>query len=146
MSLVIGTNSWATRAEADAYLTDRIGATDWFTLEDTPVNPGEDSKDSYLISAYQWLIGAPQLTISAASTDANVKKAQIEAALFLIEHYLELNERRAAISTGVTRFKYSKREEDLNANNLSIPDYILGMIESYTIINTTAVLLGEYDV
>lgn len=144
MSLVVGTNSWANRAEADAYLTDRIDATDWFALNDTPANPGEVSKDSYLISSYYWI--NTYVTIAATSTDDNVKNAQIEAALFLLGHYDELNERSAAMATGVAEFKYSRRSEVLNINQLSLPPHILGMLKDYAIGNSTIQLKGEYDV
>ncbi|GAF85062.1 unnamed protein product [marine sediment metagenome] len=145
MALVVGTNSWATLVEADLYLTDRIHAEVWFTLLDTPANPGEESKESYLISAFYWLSGSPQLEIPASSTAANVKIAQIEGAFFLQEHYEALNERRAAIATGLDSFRYSKRMENLSASDLKIPDYILGMLGEFGTMNTTAILLGEYD-
>lgn len=146
MALVVGTNSWATRVEADAYLTDRISTEDWFMLEDTPPNPGEESKESYLVSAFRWFQGSAELTIPASSTDDNVKNAQIEGALFLMEHYMELNERRAAMATGVAEFAYSKRRERLEPSQIKIPDYIVGMILNFVSMNTTAVLLGEYDI
>jgi hypothetical protein len=145
MALVVGTNSWSTRAEADAYLTDRIGATDWFGLADVPANPGEDSKDSFLISAFHWLQGSPELDIPSSASDDGVKNAQIEAALFLYSHYSDLDERRAAISMGVSSFAYSKRREIFDPSQLTIPAYILGMVSEYAKMNTTALLLGEYD-
>ena len=143
MALVVGTNSWVTVVEADAYLSYRISAEDWFTLADTPATPGADAKDSMLISAYMWITA--YRSISATSTDDNVKNAQIEAALFLSEHYDEVNDRRAAIATGVREFKYSRRREFLDYRVAGLPAYIQSMLRDYGTKNTTVVLKGQYD-
>lgn len=148
MSLVVGTNSWTTVSEADTYLTNKINAADWFdnTLIPETDDPGEISKESLLVSAYNWLFSAPELSLPVSTTtDENVKKAQIEAAWFLYKHDDALDERRAAIYTGVTSFKLSKRSENLDINNLIIPSYIMGYLRGYGVQNTTALLLGEYD-
>jgi len=145
MSLVVGTNSWASVAEADTYLTDRINATEWFSLNVSPATPGAVAKESLLVSAYYWLSGSPELEIPASVTDTDVKNAQIESAWFLYEHYTELNERRAAMYTGVESFKLSKKSENLNIDNLQIPSYIMGMLRLYGVRNDTALLAGEYD-
>jgi hypothetical protein len=145
MSLVVGTNSWASVAEADTYLTDRINTTEWFQTAPTG-SPGEVSKESLLVSAFYWLTGSPELELSATLTDTSVKNAQTEAAFFLLEHYDELNERRAAMYTGVDSWKLSKKSENYDINQLQIPSYILGMLRDYAIMNTTVDLKGEYDV
>lgn len=146
MAIVVGTSSWATVAEADAYLTDRINADEWFALPDPPANPGEVSKDSLLISAFRWLMSAPQLSLSASLSSDDIKNAQIEAAWFLYEHHSALNERRAAIFTGVEEFGLSRRKEKLNITNLRIPDFIIGSLGAYNTENVTVTLLGEYDI
>lgn len=146
MALVVGANSWATVAEANDYLGDRIGATDWFELKNTPDNPGDSSsKESFLVSAYYWLTGSPDLSLPASLTATNVKNAQIEAALFLLEHYGSLNEHRALLNQGVTSFTFSKRSESLDKANLGVPGYILGMIPEYSSRHAFAQLKGEYD-
>lgn len=145
MALVVGTNSWASVAEADALLTDRIDAETWFALADVGAAPGERSKEALLVSAFHWLSGSPQLSISSSVTDANVKNAQIEAAWFLQEYYEEMKDRRAALATGVETLRMSRRTERLNIRNLGIPGYILGMLGSYQVSNTTVTLRGEYD-
>lgn len=146
MALVVGTNSWVTVAEADIYLTDRIGSTEWFGLLDLPSNPGEDAKETMLISAFYWLIGSPELNLTPSLSATNVKNAQIEAALFLLEHYDELNERRAFISAGGESFKLSKRSEDLNLKNLKIPPQIAGLIPEYGINHAIVDFKGGYDI
>ena len=145
MALGVGQNSWTTIQEANDYLTDRIGAEAWFELSDSE-DPGVSSKTSFLVSAYQWLIGSPQLDLSAGLADANIKKAQIEAALFLLDHYSALNERRAALATGVTEFKLSRKSEKLDINNLTIPVHIMGFLGTYSSQNAVALLKGQYDV
>ena len=145
MSLIVGTNSWSTIAEADAYLTDRINASAWFLLSDQD-DPGELSKESLLVSSFYWLFGAPDLEISKSSSDSNVKNAQIEAALWLLTYSEQLEERRAAMFSGLSSFRYSKRSENFNPSLLKIPPHITGLLSEYLNSNGTALLLGEYDV
>lgn len=145
MPLIVGTNSWVTVAEADTYLTDRLGAGNWFT---TPNNdqPGITSRKVLLVSAFRWLIASPLLTLTAGSTDDNVKNAQIEAALFLLEHYTELDERRTLQATGVKEIQISRRTEIFDYTQLAIPDHILGYLTEYlTGANTVFQLKGHYD-
>ena len=144
MGLIVGQNSWVTISEADSYLTIRISATNWFDLNDS-ANPGEVSKTTLLVTAFFWLMNSPQLGLTSSLTDDSIKNAQIEAALFLLEHYDALNERRAAMFTGVEDFKLSKRSEKLNIENLQIPDFIIGTLGLYITENTTVTLLGHYD-
>ncbi len=143
--LVVSQNSWASITEADSYLSDKIDTSEWFGLSNTG-SPGTVYKGSLLISAFYWLIGAPELSLTATLTDTNVKNAQIEAAWYLYEHYPELNERRAAIYSGLTSFKLSKRTENFEIKNIQIPAFIMGILKDYGAKNTTALLLGEYDV
>lgn len=143
MELTVGQNSWANITEADAYLDSRIEAEEWFTLSDSGVSGGI-FKDSLLISSFYWLLGSNQLNLSVNLTGSIIKNAQIEGALFLLEHYAALNARRSAIGTGVESFKLSKRSEKLG--KISIPDHILGMLVSYRVLNSIVELKGEYDV
>ena len=144
MALIVGQNSWCTVPEADTYLTEKIESEVWFELSSVGT-PGQTSKQSLLISAFYWLYLAPGLNLSLTLTDVNVLNAQIEAALFLMEHYTELNERRGAIHSGLTAFTLSQKEERLKKVQINIPDYIMGMLRDYSIVNTFALLKGEYD-
>ncbi len=144
MALTIGANSWASVAEADTFLADRIDAEAWFLLAASGA-AGVRTKESLLVSAFHWLTGSPQLSMPGSSTDDNVKNAQIEAAWFLQEYYEEMKDRRAALATGVESLRMSRRTENLSIRNLGIPGYILGMLASYQVSNTTATLKGEYD-
>lgn len=147
MGLVVGTNSYASLAEADAYLTDRIGATGWFALSDTPSAPGEDSKESMLVSAYYWLTGSSMLDLPATSSSPAIKNAQIEAALYLSEFYLGMKNRRAKIAQGVESFRLGDRQESLSSSPSEIPDHILGLISEFSLLGGGVFnLKGEYDV
>lgn len=128
MAVTVGLNSWVTIAEADAYLTSRAGAAEWFALDDSPVNPGEDSKETFLITAFYWLLDDPGFGLSAALTDDYVKRAQIEAALFLSKYREDFENREAKQAGGVERFKNSKWEEDLGL--VSKPQVVLNILGS----------------
>ena len=147
MSIVVGQNSWVTLAEADTYFTDRIGTSSWFSLTDTPSTPGADSKEGYLITAFNILIGSPDVSLSPSLTDDNVKKAQMEFALFLVQHYTEFDERSAAQSTGVSEFQYSKRKEkfDNPGDGVKLPYTVIGLLSLYSTANVIVNLKGQYD-
>ena len=143
MVLVVGQNSWASVSEADTYLTDRIYAETWFDL-DSSGEPGVVTKESLLVSSFNWLLGNSSFSLSSALTDDNVKKAQIEGGLFLLNHYVELDERRAAKASGVTEFKMSQKMEKLEGD-ITVPSIISDLLSSYKQGNF-ATMLGAYDV
>ena len=144
MALTVGQNSWASVAEADAYLGDRIGAADWFSLPVSPVAPGENAKESMLVSAFYWLSNS--YSLPATLTNINVKNAQIEGALFLLDNYAEYEARRAAIASGVTDFRISKRAETFDPNSFSIPSNIDDMLSDYSSLGGVNIeFKGAYD-
>lgn len=114
MALVVGTNSWVSVAEADTYFTNRVGASDWFDLDEPPATPGADSKDTFLISAFYWLFDDQGFNLPQVSDDPIIKRAQEEAALFLMKYSLDYENRQAQSASGIARFKNSKWEEDLS--------------------------------
>jgi hypothetical protein len=111
MALTVGVNSWVTVAEADTYLADKWGASDWATL----TNP---QKESLLISAYRWIQSKMDYSISPASTSAAVKAAQIELAWYIYNYWAEHEKRDALYSQGVRNFKISKWAEKLEQSKL----------------------------
>lgn len=111
MGLTIGINSWVTVAEADSYLTDKWGADNWSSLTNT-------QKLQALITAYYWIQSLADYNISATSTEANIKNAQIELAFYISENYAEHNKRRNLYSQGVRSFKISKWSEKLDKSKL----------------------------
>jgi len=144
MALSVGQNSWATIAEGDTYLTDRIDASSWFDLGDTG-SPGALSKTALLVSSFHWLIGDGSLLLAPTLTDANVKNAQIEGALFLMKYSAELQAKRAFLSFGGKTFRMSKRWESFDLRGLTIPVHIMGLLRDYQGVNQTVELRGHYD-
>jgi len=111
--IVVGTNSWVTEAEANTYFEARIKAGDYWT------NSASDNKPA-LVTAYRWL-NAGQFTFPAASTQ-NMKDAQCEMALFLLQHQPDLDLRmglqaQGVIAAGVVKERY----KDDNTIEMPVP-------------------------
>ena len=117
LTLTVGTNTFVTLAEANAYLEGKFGAwTTWNGLSDTV-------KKQCLISAFRWLV---RLGVSASSVAQIVKDAQCELAWWLYQNYEAYEEREALYASGVREFKLGKWSEELTA--ASIPEFIKDMI------------------
>lgn len=140
MALVVGTNSWITVAEADAYLQYNMGAEDWFKLVVTG-EKGSITKESVLVTAFNEITASPLVSVAANSTDARVKNAQAEMTLFLLKYYDELYGRRASIASGLSSFSYSERREDFNmrdgGGSPTLPSNVLGLLNDYQQSNLT---------
>lgn len=106
MSITVGTDSWVTLAEADTYFESHIASDPWDALSDT-------NKEKYLKTAYRWIYYDSAFPVPAASTETAVKYGQCEAALFLISYYTDWSKHDALLASGVKKFKYGKRSEDL---------------------------------
>lgn len=107
MALTVGTNSWVTVADADAYFLTKWGATAiWAALS-------EAQKESLLISAYNWIQQQSKFSIAASETAEIVKQAQYETAWFMYNYYAEYQKRNALYSSGVRDFKIDSFEEEL---------------------------------
>lgn len=144
MSIIVGTNSWVTIAEADTYLTTKVGSQEWFTLDDEPSDPGEESKESWLVSAYNYLINNCGYSIPSDSTDQNVKYAQIEFAYYLLRYSEEFEDRANSIAMGVTEFKASKWSEKYKGGSsssgegyISLPPAVRNYLCAYDGLNQT---------
>lgn len=140
MALVIGTDSWATLVEADAYLTNKVGTSEWFSLTDTPATPGAESKESFMIMAYNQLLTKVGYDIPSDSTDENVKKGQIEFAYYLLTSGDEYNQRVDLQSQGVTEFKLSKWSEKYSEEsilNQPLPSIVANFLSDYIRYNMT---------
>jgi hypothetical protein len=128
MAIVVGANSWTTISEANAYLTDRIDAANWFLLSDES-DPGSESKTSLLVTAFNILYGNQDLNIPISSDDDLVKNAQCEFALFLLLNKEDYFKRIAMTACGIEEFTRSKWSEKLIA--VSVPYNIFGMLINY---------------
>ena len=116
MALVVGTNSWVTLVEADAYFADHPKSSPWDVLDDP-------TKEQYLILSFNWIVNDPAFTAVPSTVDQNVKNGQCEGALFLINYYDDYTKRDALIATGVQSFTYSKWSETLG--EVSKPQWVV---------------------
>jgi len=126
MALTVGTNSFVTVLEADAYLAEKYGiGTDWTALLIA-------EKEQALITAYRWIMSLSDYSISPTSTAIKVKEAQIELAIYIVRDYSEYLKRRSLYSQGVRNFKISKWSETLKKAGLPFEvenllfDYLTG--------------------
>ena len=102
MAITVGTNSWVTEAEANAFMDNRFGSVDYWTA-------GVATNQAALITAYNWL-QAGRYTFPATSTQ-DMKDAQCEMALFLMQHQPDLDLRmglqaQGVVAAGVVKEKY----------------------------------------
>lgn len=134
MALVVGTNSWVSVAEADTYLADTPGATDWFDLVDeVGLKKGEESKASYLILSFRTLTTHTDLIgLSPSITDDNVKYAQIEFALYLLRYREDLEQRGLLIDSGVKEFDVGEWREIFFERGGSVPSRVLSLLNDYS--------------
>jgi len=128
MSITIGTNSWVTEAAANTYFTSRYGADDYWT-DDAASNPAA------LITAYLWLQADANYTFATytptSTIPQNLKDAQCEYALFIIQHQPDIDLRMGlqaqfVVEAGVVKEKYAP-----DHLSLPIPPTVLNLLESY---------------
>ena len=122
--IVVGTNSWVTETEANTYFEARVTASDYW------VNLATINKPA-LITAYKWL-NAGKYTFPATPTQ-NMKDAQCEMALFLIQHQPDLDLRmglqvQGVIQAGVVKERY--RED--NTIELPMPPIVQTLLQEYS--------------
>ena len=122
-SITVGTNSWVTEAEANSYYEARIHGDDYWT------NGASDNIPS-LITAYKWL-NAGRWTFPTTVTQP-IKDAQLEMALFLLQHqpYLDLRmglHVQGVIAAGVVKEKYKND----NYIEMPVPPIVEKLLENY---------------
>jgi len=122
--IVIGTNSWVTEVEANTYFEARVTASDYWTDGATINKPA-------LVTAYKWL-NAGGYTFPTTPTQ-NMKDAQCEMALFLIQHQPDLDLRmglqvQGVIAAGVVKERY--RED--NTIELPVPPIVQTLLQEYS--------------
>jgi hypothetical protein len=122
MALVVGTNSWVTVAEADAYLAEKFGADAWTSLANS-------IKEQCLITAYRWINSLSQYLISSV-TDP-LKYAQIELAWYIYNYYDSHQEREALFAQGVEDFTLSKWKEKLKG--VRLPKNVEDLLEDFDV-------------
>ena len=84
--------------------------------------------------------------MSAQDTCAtSLLKSYAEARLAMLRQHLKRRDRMGAISSGVTEFEYSKRQERLDINTMVIPIHIRGLLAEFGKSSAFILLSGEYD-
>ena len=102
-TIELGTNSWVTEAEADAYMAERLGAGDYWT------DGGADNIPA-VITAYRWLTGSGRYSFPTTATTI-MKQSQCEMALFLLQNSPDIDLRMGlqaqyVVEAGVVKEKY----------------------------------------
>lgn len=121
--LIVGTNSWITVAEADAYMDLRLGSWEFWT--DTT------NKEAALITAYKRLVTYFENLPSTANEA--MKDAQCEMALFLCMEGGDVNRRAGLQAQGVVQAGIAKESYDPKARGkLAFPPEVLALLKDYT--------------
>lgn len=126
MAITVGTDSWITLAEANIYFDSHIASSPWDALSD-------NDKEKYIKTAYRWIYYDSGFSVPALSSETAVKYGQCEAALFLINYYIDWSKHDALIASGVKSFKYGKRSEDLIS--VKKPDIVINYFSSVGMYN-----------
>lgn len=121
--IVVGTNSWVTETEANTYFEARVTAADYWVNSATINKPA-------LITAYKWL-KAGKYTFPTTATQ-NMKDAQCEYALFLIQHQPDLDLRMGLQAQGVVQAGVVKeRYREDNSIELPVPVIVQTLLQAY---------------
>lgn len=132
--LLVGTNSWVTVEEADAYMESRFGSWEFWT--------DETNKEAALITAYKKIVQSGYFENLPTTSNDNMKDAQCELALFLVMESGDLLRRAGLQSQGVVQAGISKESYDPSARGkLAFPPEVLALLKEYTDQNSGAFFL-----
>jgi hypothetical protein len=124
MNIVVGTNSWVTLDEANTYFKTRIGSEVIWNEE-----LDDEKREASLITAFNTLMNSGLFSISADSDSAQVKNAQCEMALFLLQHAEDIDSRKGLQSQGVLSSDVVSETYDKDKlNSLAIPQIVLSLL------------------
>lgn len=143
MSLVVGENSWASLAEAEAYLLYKLNSGDWKSLPEDSDNPGVESQTLFLVTAFNILLNKKGYELTATLTDTNVKDAQIELAFSLFKGTFLSEDELYRLTMGVKSFSLSKWSETYVGNwegDFPLPYMVENFLSSYRRDNMTVSL------
>jgi hypothetical protein len=124
-TIVVGTNSWITLADAEIYMLGRLGASKfWNTAAD---------KTAALITAYRQLSSCEKWEIPADVSE-NMEIAQCEMALYLLQHLEDSDTRAGLQAQGVTAAGIVQETYNANAKDeLPIPAIVKELLEDYEV-------------
>lgn len=120
--VIVGTNSWASIAQADDYFLAKWGGDAWATLS-------VSQKTQLLVSAFNWISQQSGLSVSPSDSTSLVRSAQLEAAWFLYKYADEHEKRRALTSMGVKSYRVMDFSETLE--DCAFPEFISSMLSAY---------------
>lgn len=118
--MTVGTDSWVTTEQADAYFQTRLGASWWAALS-------SPEKETLLVTAFNWLLYDGTFELSVSTDSQDVRVAQMEAAYFLHDHQAEYEGRAANLAGGVTSVSASKWSESYGT--LQKPERVLAALK-----------------
>jgi len=122
-AIAVGTNSWVTEAQANAYMADRLGASDYWT-------DGADINRQALLSAYVWLTSSPRFSFPTAVAIL-MRTIQYEMALFLIQHQPDIDLRMGIQAQGVLVAGIVKETYRGAATTLPFPPMVAALAHDY---------------
>jgi len=122
MSLVVPTNSWVTVAEANTYLKDRVGVKNYWSAT--------AEKSEALVTAWRWLTGAGDYTFPTTATQP-MKDAQVEYALFMLQHQPDIDLRMGLQAQGVTDAGIVKEKYGGMSTAVPYPPIVSTMLRSF---------------
>lgn len=135
--IIVGTNSWCTIVESNAYLEEKWNANTWTTLTDA-------QKTQLLITAYRWVNGDDRFSIAVNSTNNNVKNAQIETAWYIYNNNDEIEKRISLQQQGVVSFGLSKFSENYS-KGYRIPDIAATFLDGFESYVMTTEIIRTLD-
>jgi hypothetical protein len=135
--MTVGTDTWVTIAQADAYFLTRFGASWWAALT-------EVDKTALLVTAFNWLLYDAAFGLSPETDSQDVRVAQMESAYFIHDHQAEYEGRAANIAGGVTSVSASKWSESYTGS-LKKPERVLAALQRAGVYNGSGGMidLGE---
>lgn len=139
-ALTVGTNSWVTGPEAEEYFAGRLGASTFWN------STAEANKIPALITAYKMLRACPDYTIDADEDAQEVKDAQCEMALFLLQHQADMDARQGLQAQGVQRADIVGETYDLDrAGQLAVPPVVAQLLDGYSTLSPMGAVTLERD-
>jgi hypothetical protein len=125
VTITVGTNSWVTETEANAWAEARVDSANYWVA-------GAALNKAALVQAYDELLRCGRWSLSASATAATaIKNAQCGHALFLLIHepdraIREGLQSQLVVEAGVVKEKYDKRTTRLSTSN-----YVEGLLRPY---------------
>jgi len=138
-TITVGSNSWITNAEADAYLDCKFGAGAWAAAT-------EENQNKAIITAFWRIYASKDYSIAKSETDEKVKNAQAETAYFILADGAEMSKRKALQDAGVKNFTISKFSETYErSNGTLLPQEAKDLLDEWQSFNPVTTYTRELD-